>query len=58
VFNLVDAPASASAVTYSIRVGFDSVYGSPGWNWSTANSGVTFGGAGDENQLILKEIVA
>lgn len=56
-FNLVDAPASAAAVTYSIRVGFDSstMVGTTGWN--CANSG-KFGGAGDENQLILKEIAA
>ena len=51
-FNLIDAPASASAVNYSIRVGRGS-----GTSWATANSGL-FAGAGDENQLILKEIIA
>jgi hypothetical protein len=51
-FNLIDAPASASAVNYSIRVGIGS-----GTSWATANSGL-FAGAGDENQLILKEIIA
>jgi hypothetical protein len=50
-FNLIDAPASSSAVTYSIRVGSETA----GTGWSIGNLS-KFAGAGDENQLILKEI--
>lgn len=53
-FHLIDAPASASAVTYSIRVGCNLTTGYP---WSAGNYAL-FAGAGDENQLILKEIAA
>ncbi len=53
-FNLIDAPATASAVTYSIRVGMIS----GGGGWGVNSSGFNFGGAFDENQLILKEIAA
>lgn len=55
-FHLVDGPTSSSAVTYSIRVGYDTSSGTAA-GWNCANSGL-FSGAGDENQLILKEIAA